>query len=176
MKIQVETDDAVMGLREVNKLINSIRLLEANDFFFEDCDDALFWRLGNVSDEIKNNPELMNFIKSVLSVEENFRHRKVAIENKKIVDLNTNAYTSTMDITKIKSKILSLIDGGTDINYGIIHVIGSIPVNEKQAIIDAIKNKLYNCELKSVFTNKELLGKTVVEAVLFGQFEPETFF
>lgn len=175
LKIQLETADAVAGLKEVNKLVNYMRLLETSTYFFDECDDTLLWKLGNVSEEIKNNQELMEFIKSVFSVEENFKHRKMALENKKIFDFNTNAYTSSMDITKIKTKIMSLFEGISPINYCIVHVVGGISPTEKQAIVDLIKNKL-SCDVKTLFTNKELLGKTVVEVLMFGSFEQDTFF
>jgi len=43
----------------------------------------------------------------------------------------------------------------------------------KEAIVDLIKNRLQGAEIRTIFTNKELLGKTVIESVFCGSFEAE---
>ena len=112
----------------------------------------------------------VDFLRSVNKVEENFRQKKVALENLKIIDFGNNSYTTSVDSSGVTRKIDQLLQGVQNADYAVIHVMGSISKDEKQGILDAVRNKLSKAEIKTLLTNKELLGKTVIEGIFFGDF------
>jgi hypothetical protein len=58
-------------------------------------------------------------------------------------------------------------------NFALVHVSGGIADEEKHTIVDQVRAQLPQSEVQSVFTNQELMGKTVVEGIFFGSFPEE---
>ena len=171
VSIKFSSSNPLAGLREINKLLDTMRNMDlAID---ADIDDPLFFRFINLSEELRNSVEVMEFLRSVNKVEENFRQRKVSLENIKIFDFANKSYTTSIDSGVISKKIDRLLEGVKRSDYGVVHVMGSTCNEEKQGILDEIRNKLPKTELKTLVTNKELLGKTVIEAIFFGDFGQE---
>jgi hypothetical protein len=169
--VRFTSADPLSSIRELTKML---RCLKDMDMSIEtaDLDDPLFFRFINISEEIRSNRDIMEFLRSVNKIEENFKQKKVSLENIKILDFANNSYTTSIDQSNISKKISHLLKGVHKSDYVVIHVIGSITKDEKQGIVDNIKNHLPNADIKELFTNKELLGKTVIEGIFFGDFEP----
>jgi len=170
--VKFTSKDPVSSLRELNKLLNTLRNMDV-PIESSDLDDPLFFRFINLSDEMRNNQDIMEFLRSVNKVEENFKQKKVAIENLKILDFTNKSYTTSLDSSTVQKKISHLVQGVVNADYAVIHIIGSISEDEKKMLVDAVSSKLPRTEIKSLLTNKELLGKTVIEGVFFGEFVPE---
>ncbi|MBD3318829.1 hypothetical protein GF342_02880 [Candidatus Woesearchaeota archaeon] len=172
LSIEFTSADSLGSLREINKMLNTLR---AMDFALEtsEMDDPLFFRFINLSDELRANREIMDFLRSVNKIEENFKQKKVSIENTKILDFSNNSYSTSVDTEVVAKKLGHLLKGVSNADYVVIHVIGSISSEEKQGIVDGIKNRLQRADVKTLFTDKELLGKTVIEGIFFGDFAEE---
>ncbi|MBI2565168.1 hypothetical protein HYV79_04250 [Candidatus Woesearchaeota archaeon] len=176
LKINLESKDPVNSLKELNKIIHTLKAIEFNRDYYSMEDDPFYFRLAYLSEELRSHPESMDFIRSAMKVEENLRIKKLAIENTKVIDFQSNEYTSSLDNSKIKPKIYSMLKGMENSSYVFIHIIGGCTANEKEAIIDLIRNKLPSADIRTLFTNKEVLGKTVIEGIFFGPFEEEVYF
>ena len=158
LRITMESHEPVNSLKELNKIIHTLKAIEFNRDYCGDLDeDPLYFRLGYLSEELRNHQESMDFIRSALKVEESFKMKKLAIENTKILDFRSNQYTSTIDHAKIKPKIHAMLKGMDLASYVFVHVIGSGTPDEKESIIDLIRNRIPRAEVKTLFTNKELL-------------------
>jgi len=173
LKLNIQSEEPISSLKELTKILHTLKAIEFNRDFYDYDEDPVFFRLGYLSDELRENENAMNFLKAAMKVEDNFRHRKLSLENTKIIDFNSKVYTSSINILKNKQKIISLCRGLERSSFAIIHIMGTITQDEKQAITDLIKNKLMKTEIKSFFSNKEMLGKTVIESIFFGPFEDE---
>ena len=175
IKLSLKSNDPVPSLKEINKILYSLRMLSYTDEVYPAEDDELFFRLGYVSDELKNNNEGMDFIKKAISVEESCRVKKVALEATRIVDLNSNESVSKVDLSKARQKVNHICKGMEKSNYALIHLQGSVDGQEREEIIDLFRNRLQNCQIKTVLSDKDMLGKAVIETVFFGSFEDELF-
>ncbi|MBI4144509.1 hypothetical protein HY486_04645 [Candidatus Woesearchaeota archaeon] len=169
LRLNINTTEPTKGLREITRILHSLRHIELRDW----ADEEISWRLGWLSDEIRNNNECMAFIKSAMEVEEGSRHRKISLVNKKIVDLEKKQYTSTIEKQGLQKKLSQLTVGTEKANYGLVHVASSVAEEDKNILIEQIRKQVPHAQIKAVFTNKELLGKTVIEAVFFGSFPEE---
>ncbi len=176
VKLTLRSNDPVCSLRELNKVLHALKAIEFNREFYECEEDPLFFKLSYLSEEVKNHNESMEFIRTVAKIEENLKHKKIAVENTRILDFQSNQYTSNVDRMKLKNKINILCSSVEHANYALIHVMGDGDNEEKSSIIDQIKSKIPHAEIKSIFTNKNLLGKTVIEGVFFGPFEEENLY
>ena len=176
VKLNLKSTDPAASLRELNKILHALKAIEFNRDFYEFEEDPLFFKLSYLSEEVKNNKDSVEFIKTVAKIEENLKHKKIAVENTRVLDFQSNQYTSNIDMMKLNNKINILCGGVETTNYALIHVIGDGPDDEKLSIVDQIKNKMPRAEIKSLFSKKDLLGKTVIEGVFFGPFEEEQFY
>lgn len=176
LKLTLTSNEPAACLRELNKIMHTLKAIEFNNEFYDYEEDPLFFKLSYLSEEVKNNQDSMNFIKTVSKIEENLKHKKIAVENTRVLDFTSNQYTSSIDSVKLKNKLSILCSNVEKASYVLIHIIGDSDENEKRSIIDQIKNKIPRAEIKSLFTNKDLLGKTVIEGVFFGPFEEEAFY
>lgn len=169
LQVKFTSNDPVTSLRELNKLLNTVRNMDIAIDAAE-LDDPLFFRFMNLSEELRNNNDVMEFLRSVNKVEENFKQKKVAIENLKILDFTDKSYSTSLDATRVHRKIKQLVADVEQADYAVIHILGAVSEDEKKMIVDAISSKLPRTQIKSLLTNKELLGKTVIEGVFFGDF------
>jgi len=173
LKLTMESDDPVQSLRELNKVIHSMKTFELSKELPEIEEEPMFWRLGYLSEEIRGETEIMDFLKAAMKVEEAIKARKISVENTKVFDFDSQQYSSSLNVQKLKPKITYLCNGFERASYAVLHISGSISKDEKEAIVDLIKNRLQGAEIRTIFTNKELLGKTVIESVFCGSFEAE---
>ncbi len=173
LKLKMQSQDPVSSLKQLNKIVHTLKAIEFNRDFLECEDDPIQFRLGYLSEELRSNEKVMNFIKSALQAEDNFKYKKASIENTQVIDVASKNYTTSINLNKIKKKINELCTGMEQSNHLLIHIMGSTNSEEKQSIVDVIKNKMNNTEIRSVLTHKEILGKTVIEILFFGAFEEE---
>lgn len=173
IKLNLRSNDPVPSLRELNKILYSLRMLSYTDDVYPAEDDELFFRLGYVSDELKNNSEGMNFIKKALNVEESCRVKKIALEATKIIDFNSNQQISKVDLSKARQKVNHICKGMEKSNYALVHIQGGVEEQETAEILDLFRNRLQNCQIKTVLSEADTLGKTVIETIFFGSFEDE---
>lgn len=178
VQLTLSSNSPISSLRELNKILHTLKAIEFNREFYEfEEEDPLLFKLNYLSEEVKSNNNAMDFIRTVAKIEENVKYKKIVVENKKILDFQSNQYTSSVDRVKLKAKINLLCSGYEKANYVLVHVMGDWPDEEKISIIDQIKNKIPHAEVKSLFTKKNLLDKTVIECVFFGPFsEDEQFY
>ncbi len=175
LKLNIQSEEPISSLRELTRILHTIKAIEFNREFYDYEEDPVLFRLGYLSEELRENEQAMNFLKSAVKVEDSFKHKKLSLENTKILDFNSKNYTTSVNLSKIKLKIISLCQGMDKSSFAIVHIMGSIPDDEKNAIVDVIKNRLSRTEIKHFFTNKEVLGKTVIESIFFGPFEDDIF-
>ena len=171
LKVKLTSTDPINSLKEINRLMRALKSIELNRELMELEDENFFWKFSNISDEVRNNKELMHFIKQASDAEESSRHNKISLENKQILDFENNTVNSTIELNEIKSRIDEISDGYEDAKYVVLHVLGSIEQEKKQAIADSIRQKMKHAEIKTLFTDKEDIGNTIVEALFFGNFE-----
>lgn len=173
LRLKMQSQDPLSSLKELNKIVHTLKAIEFNREFMDYEDDPIYFKLGYLSEELKNNEKVMNFIKSAIQVEDNFRYKKTSIENTQVIDMNSKNYSTSINLNNLKKKINNICTGMDQTTYILVHVMGSTGNEEKQSIVDVIKNKFPRIETRSVFTQKEALGKTVVEVLFFGGFEEE---
>ena len=158
------------GLKELNRILGGLGKIDQRCW----TDDEISWRIGYLSEEIRESKECIDFIQKALKLEEGVRHRKISVENKRIVDLESNQCASTVEKNYLMQKLVELGSCAEDASYALVHVASSIPDEEKRLIVDRLKRQMPRTQLKAFFTNKELFGKTVVEAVYFGSFPDDS--
>lgn len=175
VKITIDGEEPVKGLKEINRVLHSIKAIEFNRQYVDVDDENVAWRLGYLSEELRENQAAVGFINEASKVEEGFRFKKFSLENTKIIDLNTGTHSIALSQTKLAKQTFAVCFGNEKSSFALIHVMGSLPEPEKMKIVEQFKNRLGKAKIKSVFTNKDVLGKTMVEAVFFGQFQEEDF-
>jgi len=176
VKLRVESEDPVRSLQEVNKILQALRSMELNREYLAEIEEEPFWlRLGYLSDEMRSNPECMEFIKQASQIEENVKFKKLAVENTKILDFNKKEFSSSISIKKMRQRITNLCRGYERAGHAVVYITGNASPDEQSAIVDMFKSALPHVDLRSYITNKNLLGKTVIELVLFGPFEEEYY-
>ncbi len=173
LKIKLDSKEPVSSLKELNKIIHSLKAIEFNREYFDNEEDPLFFRLGFINENIRHNEECMEFLKSASDVEEGYKHKKIALENTKIIDLHTNRYSASLDVPKLRTKISDFCEGVENSNYALLHITGKLSDEEKRSLTDAMKSKLTKTDVRILSTPKEVLGKTIVEGYFFGPFEEE---
>lgn len=176
LRLNLKSKEPVASLKELNKVLYSLRVLSydnCEEGIYPSEDDQILFRLGYISDGIKNNQQGMEFIKKALRVEESCRVKKISLEETKIIDFNSNQYNSKLDLSKARQKINNICKGMERANYALVHVEGALEVNENEEILDLFRNRLPNSEIKVLFSQKDMLGKTVIETIFFGSFEDE---
>lgn len=171
LKLKLKSNDPVSSLKEINKILYSLRSFDYSDDFNED--DDLFFRLGYISEEIKNDQICMDFIRKALLVEESCRVKRLYLENVRVVDFNSSECLSQIDIGKARQRVNSLCRGMDRTNYVLLHLQGSISGQDCQSLVDLFKNRLPHVEIRTLFSQKDMLGKSVIEAIFFGPFEEE---
>lgn len=167
LTLDVESADPIASLRELTKIMHSIHALESQQFLM---DEELAYRYGMLSEDLRNNQEGMSFIKAALTIEEEFKHRRVTLDIIRVIDFSTAEYTSTLDTQKLKQKITQLCDKYEKATYCLLHVIGTLSTDEQRCIIENLRTTVPSAEIKTVTTEKEVLGKAVIEGVFFGPF------
>ncbi len=172
-RVDVDSEDPLRTLQELTKALHALKSVEMVREV--DCaqDDPIVWRLGYISDELRDNPELMEFIAQAMRIEESAQHKRIAIDNQRIVDFNTSKCSSTLPIDGVRSRLTDLCKGHEDSAAAVVHVVGDISDDEKSAIVDIVRQRLPKATLRTLFTRREHLGKTLVEMVFFGPFREE---
>jgi len=173
LQLKLDSADPVNALKEINRLVISLKAIEFNREFVDVDDESILWKFSNISDEFRENKEVMRFVKSASDVEESSRYKKVALENTRVIDFDNNNCSSNLEMKKAKSRIQELCKDCEGSKYAAVHIMGGVGSEQKQAIADSIKGMLRNTEVKTIFTNRDALGKTVIEALFFGSFDQE---
>lgn len=167
--LTVESDKPEQSLRELHKILTSLRDIEASQYV-EDSD--LMWRLGYLSEEIRGNSEAMQFIKTAAEIEPQLKHKKIALLNTQVFDFDQSEYRSYLDLSLAKRKLSQLCKGFESSSYVLAHISGESSVDENNAVTDILKTHLPKSEVKTIFTHKKI-GKSVVEIVFCGSFDEE---
>ncbi len=164
--LDLNVPDSVSSLREVRKLIETIRRQETVEY------DPFVWQL---SDELRSSPAAMEFVKQAARAERGMLYRKLSFENVRVVDADRKESFSTLDTHKLKPFLTnSLADiSGRDATLGLVHVMSTISKDDKALLVDSLRKHFPSIELKTQYTHRDVLGKTIVELILFGQFQEE---
>lgn len=168
--VDIHTKDSASALREVRKILETLRMTTTR--VEEDVEDIGFEQrpqLWALSDEARNNQEFMEFIHLAATAEEHFTYKRLAITNRKIIDVEARTAQITVDMEIVKAQLRSVIPNPNKIAYAAVHVMGVLPQREKHMICDMIGEHLGRVDMKSTFTDKDILGKTIVELALFGK-------
>jgi len=55
------------------------------------------------------------------------------------------------------------------VRFAAVHIMSNISDEEKNMLTDVLGEMLENVEVRTGFTHKDVLGKTVAELILFGK-------
>lgn len=163
--LDLNVPESVSALKEIRKMIELIR----QDSIEYDPFGVQF------SDELRSSPAAMEFIKQATRAEQGMLYRKLAVENVRVVDADRKECFSTLGPEKIKQTLnTGLADiPSTNASLGLVHVMSTISKDDKALLVDALKKRMPRVDFKTQFTHKDVLGKTVVELLLFGTFDEE---
>ncbi len=166
--LDINVAHSAASLREVRRILDTLR---QQDVIVEQ--DPYNWQF---SEELRSSPAAMDFIRQASRAEQGTLYRKLSFDNLRVVDTYKKEFFSTLDPVKTKEAIktqLSDVDG--DVRFGLVHIIGTVSKDDKALLVDLVRKRFGNAELKTQFTHKDVLGKTVVEMVLFGSLQRDEF-
>jgi N-acetylmuramic acid 6-phosphate (MurNAc-6-P) etherase len=170
-KLELTGEDAHRCLQEVNKVMDKVVRVSFN----EPVDDVGFaLRFDNsLSDELLLNSKATKLFNHFSQVYPNYRTNRVAVENRKVVELEKRKVQQFLDFEEVKKAVQKLIFpvGKAAVKDAIIHVKGTVHKDEAQKIIDLISQELPATQLHPLFTKSEVTTHTIVEGVFFGEFE-----
>lgn len=162
--VDLNVPESPSALREIRKLIETVRQ-DSLEY------DPFGWQF---SDELRSSPAAMEFIKQAARAEQGVLYRKLSIENVKVVDADRKECFSTLGPEKMKQALQTgLADVGQGAAIGMIHVMSTISKDDKALLVDLLRKRMPRTDFKTQFTHRDVLGKTVVEVILFGAFEEE---
>lgn len=173
LKLDLENANTkqITELRKLLGEVNRISLLDLEQEAFEELMPQFpFWK---VSKEIQKNDKFMNVINEVSQLEDGVIVRKSSVENiNEITDQGTTTRINEDEMKKRVSQIFYDVDN-TKVNFALIHIMGDIPEEEFMVINDQVRKHIPNAKIEMMKTKKEVLGKTLVECVLFGPLPQE---
>jgi hypothetical protein len=172
LRIDIDSEDPLRTLQEINKTLQAIRGIELLKEM-DASEDPMVWRLGYISDELRENAAMMEFISQALRSEENAVHRRIAIDSRQVLDLNSNSCSSSLPMDKVRRRIIDMCCGHESAGAAVLHISGEVAEDERQAIVDLVRQRLPRAQMRVLFSDGAHMGKTVIEMVFFGLFEQE---
>mgnify|MGYP001591681050 CR=1 FL=1 len=169
LKIELSGRDAHKCLREVNKILDKVnraaRQFDEIDFDFESV----------LSEELMMNTSASKLLNQYSQIYDDYRTNRVAIENKKVVELEKGKVEDTLTILDVKKAITKLLFHiqKEHVKHAIVHIKGTVEKDEAKKVTDMITQELHKAEIHTVFSPSEVSSHTIVEAVFFGDFDSE---
>lgn len=170
------TGDPSKHLLEIRKIIMELNKFTLNELEVDALEELMpslglpLWRL---SSELQNNEKVMNNITELSQIEDGVLVKKTSLEN--INEITDTKTISKLNVKEISRSVSTLFDdvNKNQVNFAIVHAIGNLPSDNFSIIFDQVKKQLPNTKIEALKTKKEVLGKTVIECVLFGSFPEE---
>ncbi len=174
IKLDLEGDEK--QLIEVRKLVCELGKMSITELEQEALDELVpslslpTWKLSR---ELQKKDHVIDNLIQMSQVEEGVVVKKASINN--INEITDKGTLSRINLTEIKEGISKLLDDidSSKVNFALIHAMGNLPEDNFSIIFDQIKMNLPHCKVDSVKTKKEVMGKTILECVLFGSFPEE---
>ena len=101
LKLELFGNDAERCLREVNKVLDKVM------HFSHTCDD--YAEHLDLTEEMLANSTVTKLMTNFSQIYEDYRTNRVAIENKKVVELDKGKVESQMDNAEVKKSITKLL-------------------------------------------------------------------
>jgi len=171
MKLEMEGDDKqLIEIRKILSELNKLSILDMESEAIEELIPSLALPTWKMSSELQKKGDVMNKLAQLSQVEEGVIVKKTAIEN--INEISETKTLSRLNMQEVKKGINKLFFDfdSTKVNFAYIHAIGNLPDDSFSIIFDQVKKQLPNAKIESSKTKKEVMGKTVIECVLFGSF------
>jgi hypothetical protein len=170
VSLDLDVADSPAHLREIRRILAS---LPAKDLLLE-CDVPYYWAM---SEELRASQHILDFIRQAAKAEAGAVYRKLSFDTVRVVDANRQECFSTLDATRAREQLHThLTDFDSSVaKFGLVHVMGTVSKDDKALLVDAIRKQFPRAELKTHYTHKEVMGKAVVEVLLFGDFQREEF-
>ena len=167
LKLELCGNNAERCLQEVNKVLDKII------HFSHSCDDYSFDHL-DLTEELLSNTQVTKMMTNYSQIYEEYRTNRVAVENKKVVELEKGKIENILDESEMKKSITKLLFPiqRERVKKVIIHVKGSTK-DEAKKITEIIGQELQQADVHPVFTKSDTASHTIVEGVFFGDFAPE---
>ncbi|MBW2998070.1 hypothetical protein KY321_00900 [Candidatus Woesearchaeota archaeon] len=150
---------------EVNKIASEV------DVNMEDLVSNIpLWKL---SKELQMKKDTIGQIEDILEAEQGMLVEKISFNN--VNEINDNGTTVSLNFDEIKTgtqKFLQKVDADKA-NYLIVHIISNVDKEYSSIIYDNIKRNLPHIETRLIRTKKNILEKTIVECVFFGDYSEE---
>ncbi|MBI4151111.1 hypothetical protein HY492_03220 [Candidatus Woesearchaeota archaeon] len=167
--VDLNIAESASSLREIRRLVETVQARQGEMLF----EDPVGWQF---SEELRSSPAAMDFIKQASRAEPCTLYRKLSFDNLRVVDTFKKEFFATLDTQRTRQQVVSqLSDIDGDARFGLVHIIGTVSKDDKALLVDALRKRFSQAELKTQFTHKDVLGKTVVELILFGKFQQEQY-
>jgi len=171
VQLELYGKDVQKSLKEINGILDKVTKLP-----YEAADDMFDYRFDSMlSDELMLNKDIAKLLNNFSQVFRDYRSSRIAIENKKIVELEKGKVYSEMDDREVQVGIRKLLfDLQKDrVKKAVIHVKSAVPEAEARKIIDLVKQELHGADLHPVFSKGDVASHTLIEGIFFGEFQPE---
>lgn len=173
--LQLEMKGSQRNITELRRLFMEINKLSMADLDL-DVDELMpsstvpFWRF---SKEIQKNTKTMDLINQVSQIEDGLIIRKESISNiSEISDEGTTYKINLLETKKVVNKLFNRVEINKT-NFVLIHIMGKISDDCFDIVYDQIKKEVPNAKTEILKTKKDILGKTVVECLFFGNYPDE---
>ena len=163
LKLELYGNNAQICLKEVSKVLDRM-------IHFQKYEDYNL----DLTDEFLANNDVTKMMNEFSQIYEEYRTNRVAIENKKIVELDKGKVESMLDaneVTKNITKLLFPIQRDR-VKKIIVHVKG-VAKEEAKKITELVGQEMQNADIYPVFTKSKVSSHTIVEGIFFGDFMPE---
>ena len=167
LKIELSGRDTHKCLKEVNKILDKINRA-ASQFADFDMESML-------SEELMLNSSATKMLNNFSQIYDDYRSNRVAIENKKVVELEKGRIENALSISEVEKAITKLLFHiqKERVKQAIVHIKGKIEKEEAKKVTDMIAQELSKAEIHTVFSPSEVPSHTIVEGVFFGEFDSE---
>ncbi|HSU72610.1 MAG TPA: hypothetical protein VLJ21_02060 [Candidatus Binatia bacterium] len=172
VSLDLNVAESAAALREVRRILDSLHALPRESDFSVEYEPAFGWAF---SEELRSSPAAMDFIRQASRAEEGTLYRKICLDNIRVVDTYKKEHYATLDINRTREQVATNLGDVSKAHFGLVHVMSTVSKDDKALLVDLVRKKLGNTDLKTHFTHKDVLGRTVVEVVLFGNFPREDF-
>ncbi len=167
--VDLNIAESASSLREIRRLVETVQARQGELLF----EDPVGWQF---SEELRSSPAAMEFIRQASRAEACTLYRKLSFDNLRVVDTFKKEFFATLEPNRTREQVVSqLSDIDGDARFGLVHIIGTVSKDDKALLVDALRKRFSQAELKTQFTHKDVLGKTVVELILFGKFQQEQY-
>lgn len=157
-----ELKDLTNFFSEINKIASDV------DINMEELvSNVPLWKL---SKELQLKKDTIHQIEEILEAEQGMIVEKLSFNN--INEINDNGTTVSLNFDEIKQgtqKFLQNIDVNKA-NYLLVHIISSVDKEYCSIIYDNIKRHLPHVDARLIKTKKNILEKTIVECIFFGDY------